>query len=101
MKARYGCCFFSPPEESPWTFEVGDNIVTIYGRYKTRYGAVKTVNNIEHGEVSQVKDGWTVVFEHVLVQKIQADSEVQALHRAKRTLITLLDRERKALRIEV
>lgn len=101
MKARYACCFFAPPEEPQWNFHVGDQLVTIYGRYKTKYGAVKTVDNIDHGEVSQVRDGWTVVFDHVLVQKIQADSSAQALQRAKRVLSTLLDRERKALRLEV
>lgn len=102
MKARYACCFFSPPEEPPqWTFQIDDHIVTIYGKYKTKYGAVKTVDNIDYGEVSQVNDSWSVVFDHVLVQKVQADSQQQALLRAKRTLSMLLDRERKALRLEV
>ena len=101
MKARYACCFLSVPEEPQWKFHVDDHLVTIYGKYKTKYGAVKTVENIEHGEVSRVTDGWLVVFDHVLVQKVQADSESQALLRAKRTLSTLMDRERKALRLEV
>ena len=102
MKARYACCFFSVPEEPHWQFHVDNHLVTIYGKYKTKYGAVKTVENVEHGEVSQVGDAsWTVVFDHVLVQKIQADSSAQALQCAKRTLNTLMDRERKALRLEV
>lgn len=102
MKARYACCFFSVPEEPNWQFHVDEHMVTIYGKYKTKYGAVKTVENVDYGEVSQVSDAsWTVVFDHVLVQNIQADSTNQALYRAKQTLNTLLDRERKALRLEV
>lgn len=101
MKARYCCCFFTPPPPPQWQFQVDEHLVTIYGKYKTKYGAVKTVNNLDYGEVSRVPDGWNVVFDHVLVQNIQADSQNQALQRAKRTLSTLLDRERKALRLEV
>lgn len=101
MKARYCCCFFTPDEPPQWQFRVDDHLVTICGKYKTKYGAVKTVNNVDHGEVSRSRDSWIVVFDHVLVQNIQADSQDQALQRAKRTLSTLLDRERKALRLEV
>jgi hypothetical protein len=90
MKARY-CCLFGQPEMKSYVF---DN-VTVYGNYKTRYGAIKSIENLEHGEVNRTISGWCVVFDHVIVSNVEAESNTQALYRAKRVLNDLLERELK------
>lgn len=94
MKARY-CCLFRQPEMKKHVF---DN-VTIYGNYKTRYGAIKSIENIEHGEVNRTTSGWCVVFDNVIVSNVEAESSTQALNIAKRVLNTLIEREKDALKV--
>lgn len=101
MKTRY-CCLFSTPikEKKRTRFFVNGTIVSIYGNYKTRYGAIKTVETLEiPGQVNKTLAPfeWSVDFDHIVIDRVIAESAQRALIIARRNLNTLLDREKEAL----
>ena len=101
MKTRY-CCLFSTPikDKKRTRFFVNGTIVSVYGNYKTLYGAVKSIETLENpGQAikSEVPFEWTIDFDHIVVDRVIAESSHRALIIARRNLNTLLDREKAAL----
>lgn len=64
------------------------------------YGAVKSIDTLETpGQVnkSPIPFEWSVDFDHVVVDRVIAESAQRALIIARRNLNTLLDREKAVL----
>jgi hypothetical protein len=90
LRPRY-CCFFPPyqPKCHKTKLSIHGFLVTVYGKYFTRYGAVKVVEQADTSSHVTRKTGpftWDVFFGNVVFENVYAYSEKQAIQTTRRVI---------------
>jgi len=90
LRPRY-CCLFSSyqPKTHKTVLDIQGFSVIVYGKYFTRYGAVKAVEQVDTFSHVTRKTGpftWDVFFGNVVFENVYAYSEKQAVQTTRRVL---------------
>jgi len=94
FKPRY-CCLFTKtyqPKAHKTVLVISGFPVTVYGKYFTRYGAMKAVENVNTFSHVTRKTGpitWDVFFGNVVFENVYATSEHHAFQVVRRVINTL------------